>query len=256
MACLAAPTEQVLQALRQRGGIVAAAGLQQAPCVSQPTMPRLLRPLVQSGQIKKARVACSQRYLLARVMAGLVGRHGAGVARCYAYPARAIRSGLHAFLGGFFRDDSPGNLIVSEAVFACFHLLPGRASRVDSSANYPRLADAATQGTLPGPPAGGEQPKPCTITAGRPVLFKFSPAGNAPADQSVRDLRVCKYLALLTLAQAGVLASSTQIIFAAGRVFLKSERFDRTVRGLDPENTLGETRKCARLHRHGAAVGA
>ena len=50
---------------------------------------------------------------------------------------------------------------------------------------------------------------------------------------------VCEHLALQTLAQAGVSAARTQIIFGAGRVFLESERFDRTAAGLDLQQTPG-----------------
>ena len=130
-----------------------------------------------------------------------------------------------------FGDDLPGNLIVGEAAFQRFHTLPERASRVDSAADYPRLAEQAMQGTLGGSSAGGEQPKFCTQMAGRHVLVKFSPAGDAPVDQRTRDLLVCEHLALQTLAQAGVSAARTQVFMAAGRVFLEVERFDRTAHG-------------------------
>ena len=130
-----------------------------------------------------------------------------------------------------FGDDLPGNLIVGEAAFQRFHTLPERASRVDSAANYPRLAEQAMQGTLGGSSAGGEQPKFCTNTAGRHVIVKFSPAGDAPVDQRTRDLLICEHLALQTLADAGLPAAKTQAFTAAGRVFLESERFDRTAQG-------------------------
>jgi hypothetical protein len=81
---------------------------------------------------------------------------------------------------------------------------------------------------LGGSSAGGEQPKFCTITDGRHVLVKFSPAGTAPVDQRIRDLLVCEHLALLTLAKAGLPAARTQVFMSEGRVFLESERFDRT----------------------------
>ena len=125
-------------------------------------------------------------------------------------------------------DDLPGNLVVGEAAFARFHTLPERASRAASAADYPALAEAAMHGTLGGSSAGGEQPKFCTITAGRPVLVKFSPAGDAPTDQRTRDLLVCEHLALQTLLDAGISAAKTQIFTGAGRVFLEAERFDRT----------------------------
>ena len=130
-----------------------------------------------------------------------------------------------------FGDDLPGNLIVGEAAFQRFHSLPERASRAESAADYPRLAEQAMQGTISGSWAGGEQPKFCTITAGRHVLVKFSPAGDAPADQRMRDLLVCEHLALQTLAGAGVPAARTQLFTGAGRVFLESERFDRMAQG-------------------------
>ncbi len=314
MTTLFTPTEQALQALRQRGGVATAAELQQALRVSQPTVSRLLVPLIQSGQVLKVGAARSQRYLLVRVVPGLastvpvsrIDAHGrpAPFARLHALQGGAFwvdeadglsqrHDGLPWFLNdmrpqGFmgrtfaaahpelalgsdpahwsdddmlralalFGDDLPGNLIVGEAAFARFHSLPARASRVDSSADYPRLADAAMQGTLPGSSAGGEQPKFCTITAGRPVLVKFSPAGNAPADQRVRDLLVCEHLALQTLAEAGVSAARTQIIFTAGRVFLESERFDRTARGLDTGNAPGRIGMVSLLVYDAQYVGA
>lgn len=307
-------TEQALQILRQRGGVATAAELQQALSVSQPTVSRLLAPVIQSGQVLKVGAARSQRYLLARVVPGLastvpvsrIDAHGrpAPFARLHALQGGAFwvdeadglsqrHDGLPWFLNdmrpqGFmgrtfaaahpeltlgsdpaqwsdddmlralalFGDDLPGNLVVGEAAFARFHSLPGRASRVESSADYPRLADAAMQGTLPGSSAGGEQPKFCTITAGRPVLVKFSPAGNAPAEQRVRDLLVCEHLALQTLSQAGVSAARTQIIFAAGRVFLESERFDRIALGLDPESAPGRIGMVSLLVYDAQYVGA
>ena len=130
-----------------------------------------------------------------------------------------------------FGDDLPGNLIVGEAAFQRFHTLHERASRVDSAADYPRLAEQAMQGTLGGSSAGGEQPKFCTNTGGRHVIVKFSPAGDTPVDQRTRDLLMCEHLALQTLADAGLPAAKTQAFSAGGRVFLESERFDRTAQG-------------------------
>ncbi len=130
-----------------------------------------------------------------------------------------------------FGDDLPGNLIVGEAAFGRFHTLPERAIRATSAADYPRMAEQAMQGTLGGSSAGGEQPKFCTATAGRHVIVKFSPAGDAPADQRLRDLLVCEHLALQTLAEAGLPAARTQLFSAEGRVFLEAERFDRTTQG-------------------------
>lgn len=128
-------------------------------------------------------------------------------------------------------DDLPGNLVVGEPAFERFHTLHHRASRATSTDDYPALAEAAMQGTLSGSSAGGEQPKFCTIMAGRHVLVKFSPAGDAPTDQRTRDLLVCEHMALQTLLNAGIPAARTQIVTGAGRVFLEVERFDRTELG-------------------------
>jgi hypothetical protein len=128
-----------------------------------------------------------------------------------------------------FGDDLPGNLIVGDAAFQRFHSLAERASRVASAADYPALADQAMQGTHPGSSAGGEQPKFCTVCDGRPVLVKFSPADDSPVAQRLRDLLVCEHLALQTLATDGVAAAPTQVFRGGGRVFMESERFDRSV---------------------------
>ena len=134
-----------------------------------------------------------------------------------------------------FGDDLPGNLIVGEQAFQRYHALAQRASRAppreNSREDYPALAEQAMQGTLGGSSAGGEQPKFCTITHGRHVLVKFSPAGDSAADQRTRDLLVCEHLALHALGQAGLPAATTQIVLAGGRTFLESERFDRTPKG-------------------------
>ena len=130
-----------------------------------------------------------------------------------------------------FGDDLPGNLIVGERAFERFHTLGERASQAASPSDYLRMAEQAMQGTLPGSSAGGEQPKFCTAIDGRHVLVKFSPAGRSEADQRIRDLLVCEHLALQTLDQAGLPAATTQIYSLGGRVFLESERFDRTRTG-------------------------
>ena len=128
-------------------------------------------------------------------------------------------------------DDLPGNLVVGEAAFARFHTLGQRALQVASAADYPRLADLAMQGALPGSSAGGEQPKFGVGVAGRHVIVKFSPADDTPVAQRTRDLLACEHLALQTLAQAKLPAATTALVTAGGRVFLESERFDRTAHG-------------------------
>jgi DNA-binding Lrp family transcriptional regulator len=125
-------------------------------------------------------------------------------------------------------EDQPGNLVIGVTSFERFHSLPERALRATSAADYPGLAQRAMQGAHPGSSAGGEQPKFCCVTAGRSVIVKFSPAGHSPAEERIRDLLICEHLALTTLADAGVPAARTALFIDAGRVFLESERFDRT----------------------------
>jgi hypothetical protein len=105
--------------------------------------------------------------------------------------------------------------------------------------DYPQLAERAMQGTTGGSPAGGEQPKFCTMTAGRTVLVKSSPPGDSAQEQRLRDLLVCEHLAIQTLADEGVPAAKTQIFMRTGRVFLESERFDQTAMSGQIERQIG-----------------
>ena len=141
-------------------------------------------------------------------------------------------------LGG---EDLPGNLLVGSASLERFYQLPGQLNRAQSPADYPRLAQQALKGTLPGSSAGGEQPKFCCVTGTgtgtgsgsgtgqsmRSVIVKFSSAGSGPDDERTRDLLLCEHLALQVLARAGLPAAASQVFVLAGRVFLESERFDR-----------------------------
>ena len=280
-------TQLALQTLRRQGGVASSVDLQVALGVSQPTVSRAIKPLIQTGQLQKVGAARSARYVLTRAVPGVgaevrvmrVGlqgqatpfarllplasgafwvdeadgvsaRHGGlpwfldhmrpqgfmGRTFAHAHPELQLGSDPQHWSGddvlralSMFGEDLPGNLIVGEAAFQRFHTLPQRALRVDSAGDYPRLAELAMQGSLGGSSAGGEQPKFCTVVAGRPVLVKFSPGGDSPVDQRIRDLLVCEHLALQTLAQAGLPAARSQIFNGAGRVFLESERFDRTV---------------------------
>ena len=133
-------------------------------------------------------------------------------------------------------EDLPGNLILGTAAFDRYLGLPApqrSAAPVvtDPVAQYPALAAMALGQSATGSSAGGEQPKFSAVRERRAVLVKFSPAGDAPADQRWRDLLLCEALALQTLAEAGVDAAPTSIVQAQGRVFLESQRFDRTPQG-------------------------
>lgn len=286
----------LITALRRHNGHATSPELQAQLGVSQPTVSRLLAPLLATGEVMKVGAARAQRYLLLRDMPG-VGRqlaihqvlpNGALQAFGTLYPLipggfwmeeadkAHGQSAYHPSLPWFLMDtrpqgflgraftqahpelglpnhldhwrdehilqallhtgeDLPGNLLVGAASFDRYLALPPWRSVApvvsDPASDYPRLARQALGSAAPGSSAGGEQPKFAAVTGGVPVLVKFSPAGDAPADQRWRDLLVCEALALQTLQAAGIAAAQTDIVQAGGRVFLQSRRFDRTAHG-------------------------
>lgn len=286
----------LIAALRRHNGHASSPELQAQLGVSQPTVSRLLAPLLASGQVVKVGAARAQRYLLPRDLPG-VGRQvlihqvlpsgelqnfgtlypldGGGFWMDEADKAHG-RSQFHPSLPWFLMDarpqgflgrafaqahaelalpsrlahwsddhillalvhageDLPGNLLIGGVSLDRYLALPSSRSAsplvTDPVQDYPRLALQALGSAAPGSSAGGEQPKFCAVTGGMPVLVKFSPAGDAPADQRWRDLLVCEALALQTLQAAGIAAAQTDIVLAGGRVFLQSRRFDRTPQG-------------------------
>ena len=288
--------ENLIAALRRQNGHASSPELQAQLGVSQPTVSRLLAPLLATGQVVKLGAARAQRYLLPRDVPG-VGRqvlihqvqpsgelqvfgtlyplvgggfwmeeadksHGQsafhpslpwflmdtrpqgflGRAFVQAHPDLALPSHLahwrdeHILLALVRAgEDLPGNLLVGAASLDRYLAMPlGQSATAvvnDPEQDYPRLALQALVSAAPGSSAGGEQPKFCAVTDGVPVLVKFSPAGDAPADQRWRDLLVCEALALQTLQAAGIAAAQTDMVQAGGRVFLQSRRFDRTAKG-------------------------
>jgi hypothetical protein len=288
--------ENLIAALRRQNGHASSPELQAQLGVSQPTVSRLLAPLLATGQVVKVGAARAQRYLLSRDVPG-VGRqvlihqvqpggelqvfgtlypligggfwmeeadksHGQsafhpslpwflmdtrpqgflGRAFVQAHPDLALPSHLahwrdeHILLALVRAgEDLPGNLLVGTASLDRYLDMPLGQSATpavnDPEQDYPRLALQALVSAAPGSSAGGEQPKFCAVTGGVPVLVKFSPAGDAPADQRWRDLLVCEALALQTLQAAGIAAAQTDMVQAGGRVFLQSRRFDRTANG-------------------------
>ncbi len=91
---------------------------------------------------------------------------------------------------------------------------------------YPRLADAAERGEIPGSSAGGEQPK-FTAFTGQHVIVKFTSANDNPVAQRWRDLLAVEHIAAEVLHVAGIPASRSRLIDIANRRFLEVERFDR-----------------------------
>ena len=95
----------LLQALRSLGGHAGAPPLQQRLAVSQPTLSRLLAPLVASGQVVAVGAARARRYLLPREVEG--------VGRQVPIHAVAASGALHPFGtlyplagGGFWMDEA------------------------------------------------------------------------------------------------------------------------------------------------------
>jgi hypothetical protein len=285
------------QALRQLGGLASGPELQAKLGISQPSLSRLLAPLIASDRLIAVGAARGRRYLLPREVDGvgrLVPIHEVtpeGTLRPFgtlyplsdggfwmdeadkAHGSSAFHDSLpwflydmrpQGFLGRGFAaahpslnlpgnlqhwnddhilkalvnagEDLPGNLIVGAAAFDRFLQLPApqrsRATVVDDPVRqYPPLAAQALGQSLAGSSAGGEQPKFSAVRNGQLVLVKFSPAGDGPAEQRWRDLLVCEALALQPLSEAGIPAASTDIVQAGGRVFLQSQRFDRTEHG-------------------------
>jgi hypothetical protein len=96
---------------------------------------------------------------------------------------------------------------------------------------YPRQAELAIAGIVPGASIGGEQPKFTAFvdsaTGPGHVLVKFSPAEFSDTARRWCDLIVCEHLALETLREAEVPVASTDVVEAGSRVFLEASRFDR-----------------------------
>lgn len=130
-------------------------------------------------------------------------------------------------------DDLAGNLIVGEDAFTRW-TQSQYGDAVDPAQRrmqYPRMAELALAGELPGSSAGGEQPK---FTAQikdrngtRHVLVKFSGALTTAVGRRWADLLICEHLALQTVAEAGLPAAESSLLEVGGRLFLEVTRFDR-----------------------------
>lgn len=124
-------------------------------------------------------------------------------------------------------DNLIGNLLLGDIARERFIDSP-LPSPVDET-QYPRLAEAAERGDVPGSSAGGEQPKFIAFT-GQHVLVKFTSADNDRVAQRWRDLLAAEHLAAGVLHTAGVPVASSRLLDIAGRRFLEVARFDRVGR--------------------------
>jgi len=96
---------------------------------------------------------------------------------------------------------------------------------------YLERSQEVLQGAWPGSSAAGEQPKFIARVAApegiRHVIVKFSGDRRDPAQARRADLLVAEAIASQVLAEGGVAAPATEILFGEDRCFLESTRFDR-----------------------------
>ncbi len=123
-------------------------------------------------------------------------------------------------------DDLPGNFkFGQQALWRVRH-----KPVVCSVQDYPALADSVMSGVIPGSSAGGEQPK-FTAFCGdcsAHVIVKFSPKGNNAIARRWRDILITEYHATEAIHAQDFPAAETRLIEMEGRLFLQSQRFDRS----------------------------
>lgn len=123
-------------------------------------------------------------------------------------------------------DDLPGNLKLGDQAY----LRMRRKPIVSVADEYPLLADNVMDGLIPGSSAGGEQPKFTAFCGERSahVIVKFSPKGNDAAARRWRDILITEHHAAETIHAFEFPAAETRLIEREDRLFLESQRFDRT----------------------------
>jgi len=123
-------------------------------------------------------------------------------------------------------DDLPGNFKFGEQALSRVRRRPV----VTTEEAYPALADSVMSGVIPGSSAGGEQPKFTTFCGNRSahVIVKFSPLGNSDVARRWRDILITEYHATEAIHSEDFSAAETRLIEMDGRLFLESQRFDRT----------------------------
>lgn len=98
----------------------------------------------------------------------------------------------------------------------------------DRSTAYPKLAEAAMDGSLIGSSAGGERPKFLAFTQDRGhVIVKFSSQPAGAEAERWRDLLYAEWHALNLLGRHNMPSTVAQIYDYNGQAFLESARMDR-----------------------------
>ena len=123
-------------------------------------------------------------------------------------------------------DDLPGNFKFGQQALHRIRHKPISTSESD----YPGLADSVMSGEIPGSSAGGEQPKFTTYCGTRSVhvIVKFTPRGDNEVVCRWRDILLTEYHATETLHSYNYPAAETRLLDIDGRLFLESQRFDRS----------------------------
>lgn len=123
-------------------------------------------------------------------------------------------------------DDLPGNLIFGDQTI----LRLRRKNVLSRREDYPKLAESALRGDLIGSSAGGEQPKFTAFSTERSahVIVKFSPPGEDAVARRWRDILITEFHAAGVLHSADFPAAESSLFELEGRLFLESQRFDRS----------------------------
>lgn len=124
--------------------------------------------------------------------------------------------------------DLPGNLLLGEQALQLFLISNPAVVKVRDD-DYLLLSKQALSDGVPGSSAGGEQQKFTAYTADKGhVIVKFSSAADSPEAQRWRDLIFSEHIALTLLRENGMTTAEHQVYEFEGRVFLESQRFDRS----------------------------
>jgi serine/threonine protein kinase HipA of HipAB toxin-antitoxin module len=133
-------------------------------------------------------------------------------------------------------EDLRGNILIGEESFLRYQARQNQQIPVVAEENlkafYEATAEAALLGDAEGPLVGGIQPKFTALVEDergnpKPVIVKFSPAGETFDARRWRDLLVCEWIALEVLRDAEIETANGRLVETGGRVFLEVERFDR-----------------------------
>lgn len=122
-------------------------------------------------------------------------------------------------------EDLPGNVVLGKESAERWMRLQIREVTL---MQYPECARAALGGLPAGSSAGGEQPKFTAFSGGKHRIVKFAGLDASDVQRRWRDLLICEWIALGTLASLGIAVANAELRFDGEMVFLDVERFDRT----------------------------